>query len=84
MIFGRDLQFMMPSLLSQLKVISQQTKSLCRSHFHPIYPAQSYNLIMEEKKDTSVHFLLFTFPNCVNPLCCGMAPGLSALEQSAL
>ena len=25
-----------------------------------------------------------TFPNCVSPLCWGMAPGLSALEQSAL
>ena len=25
-----------------------------------------------------------TFPNWVRPLCCGIAPGLSALEQSAL
>ena len=62
MIFGRDLQFMMPSLLSQLKVISQQTKSLCRSHFHPIYPALSYNLIMEEKEEHICTLFAFYLP----------------------
>lgn len=49
MIFGRDLQFMMPSLLSQLKVISQQTKSLCHSHSSYLSSNELYDLTMGEK-----------------------------------
>ena len=60
MIFGRDLQFMMPSLLSQLKVISQQTKSLCHSHSSYLSSNELYDLTMKEKdkkKNNSEHFL---------------------------
>ena len=37
-----------------------------------------------QRKSRYFKKLKLTFPNCVRPLCCGIAPGLSALEQSAL
>ena len=47
MIFGRDLQFMMPSLLSQLKVIA--TNKIFMSFSSYLSSNELYDLKMEEK-----------------------------------